>query len=255
MITHQINNQPYIDLTPHIDFASFEDIEMDIILGIVKSKNHIVEAAASKKNFYNNDIQRYSKSLLDISWPEILKDTKNLHYEQYKELNFDINACRMFNKYAFDTIQMGQALELRSYANKQFHLKDSAEHCFDKPCIINFPSLMNWIKNIDILAEVGRIIFFFNSPHDTHAVHKDHFFGIKEQFILINLWPNRKEFFILHDNGEKLIVNDRAVVFDPRNYHGTCGKTFYGWTLRIDGKFNKEWTERAGIWEHFQNNS
>lgn len=191
---------------------------------------------------------------MDISWLEVITNSQHPYYEQYKELKFNLDSCRTFNKYMFDTIQMGQALELRTYPTKAFHLKDSAKHCFDTSIIGNFPELTDWIKNLKIFSEIGRIIFFFNSPYDKHAVHKDHYFGTKEQFILINLHPGRKEFFILHDNGEKLIVDCNAVIFDPRNYHGSEGKEYYGWTLRIDGRFDIEWLHASGLWHNYNSN-
>lgn len=251
MIQYTINNKPFISLDAYIDIAGLKAIEKNITLGIVKSKNNIGDAGAGKVNFYPSAIQNKSMSLQDISWDEVIRDPAHPYYEQYKELKFDNTACRMFNRYMFDTIQMGQSLSLRTYKTKQFQLKDSAEHCFDCPSIVNFPELMSWIKNLTIFQEIGRIIFFFNSPYDKHAVHKDHFFGSKEQFILINLNPEKKEFFILHDNGEKLIVDSKAVVFDPRNYHGTEGKEYYGWTLRIDGKFNKDWLQTTDLLGHY----
>lgn len=251
MIKYQINDKPYISIDNHLDIAGLKDIEKYIVLGIVKSKNNIAEGAAAKANFYPSEVQNNSKSLLDISWNEVVSDPTHPYFEQYKELNFDVMACRMFNKYMFDTIQMGQMLTLRTYPTKQFHLKDSAAHCFNTPSIVHFPELMSWINNIKILDEVGRVIFFFNSPHDKHVIHKDHYFGTPEQFILLNIRPNRKEFFILHDNNEKLVINENAILFDPRNYHGTEGKDYYGWTLRIDGKFNKDWLIECGLWDHY----
>jgi hypothetical protein len=251
MIKYQINNNPYISLDSHIDIAGLRAIEKNIILGLVKSKNNIGEAAAAKVNFYPSEIQNKSDSLLDISWAEVVNNTSHPYYEQYKELNFDNMACRMFNKYMFDTIQMGQMLTLRTYPTKQFHLKDSAEHCFDTTSIKHFPELMSWIHNLPIFNEVGRIIFFLNTPYDKHALHKDHFFGNKEQFILINLNPERKEFFLLDDDEKKLVVNNNAIIFDPRNYHGTEGKTYYSWTLRIDGKFDINWLKANQLYDHY----
>lgn len=251
MIKHQISNNPFISLDNHIDITGLKSIEKNIVLGIVKSKNNITDAGAAKANFYPSEIQIKSQSLQDISWPEQVKNPNQLYYEQYKELNFDNAACRMFNRYMYNTIQMGQALSLRTHLPKQFLLKDSAEHCFDTNSIKNFPELMDWIQNLTIFKEIGRIIFFFNAPYDKHAVHKDHNYGIREQFILINLNPERKEFFILDEAGEKLVVENNVILFDPRNYHGTEGKTYYGWTLRIDGKFNVDWLKSMNLFNHY----
>lgn len=249
---HLINNQIYIDLETHLDMTGLQDIEKDIHLGIVKSKHEIWDGGAAKNNFYQNEYQHDKKSLLDSGWPEIINSPRHINYEYYKKLNFDPYKCRMFNRYDGEYLQMGQALELRTYPTKQFHLKGQADACTNTPSAKNFPELLKWIYNIHIFKEIGRILFFFNSPFDKHAIHKDNYEGSTENFILINLHPERKEFFIMDDDGKEHITTSRALVFNPRNYHGTRGKEYYSWSLRIDGTFDESFCRSIGIWDHFK---
>lgn len=249
---HLINNKLFVNLTEQVDINGLKNIEKDIVLGIVKSRVAIKEAGASKKNFYPSAKQMASLSLLDLGWNEQIRDPKNPLYEYYKQLDFNMDNCKMFTKYILPTIQMGTCLELRSYPTKMFHLKDSAEHCFDTPSMSNFPELKKWIYKQTIFKEIGRIIFFFNSPHEQHTIHRDHHFGTPEQFVLINLQPERKEFFIIHEDGSETVVPDNVILFDPRNYHGTRGLDHYSWTMRIDCKFNEDWLRSAGLSDHFK---
>jgi hypothetical protein len=248
-----INNQLYIDLTSQVDYEGLKSIEKDIVLGIVKSRENIREAGAAKRNFWPTAKQLSSCSLLDLGWTSEITKIDNPYYEYYKKLDFNMDKCKMFIKYIEPTIQMGTCLELRGHPPKMFQLKDSAKHCYDTPSMDHFSELKKWIYEQTIFKEIGRVIFFFNSPYDQHAMHKDHYFGNPEQFILINLQPNRKEFFIInrHD-GSETVIPSNVIVFDPRNYHGTRGLEYYSWTLRIDGKFNEEWAKSIGIWEHFK---
>jgi len=246
-----INEKMYINLEDQIDLLALEAIKKDIVLGITKSKQFHRDTGAGGANCYNQSIP----SILDYSWDKILRDPANPHYEYYKELDFVRKDCLTFIRYVEKTQQMGQSISLRNLIQQgNIKEKGSAIHTEELPAFNNFPKLTEWIYNLNIFDEIGRIVMFLNSPKEPHSIHKDTYVGWPDNFILINLDPDRKDIFILDDTGSKHVVTSKAFVFDPRNYHGTVGKDYYSWTLRIDGKFNKEWAESLGLWEHFKNN-
>jgi hypothetical protein len=147
---------------------------------------------------------------------------------------------------------MGQLMALRTWTGtNDVRLKSSQEACVDRPAYLNFPSLKEWVSNLKIFDEIGRIIFWFNAPGEAHTIHRDTYLGYPDHFLLINLHPEHKDLFILDADGNKVIIPSRAFCFDIRNYHGTQGKDFYSWTFRIDGKFNKQWLESIGHWDYF----
>ena len=248
-----INNQLYIDLEPYIDMEGLLAIEHDIIYGLTKSKNDFWEGGASYHNFYDPSLE----SLLNASHPAQLKDPRNPNYNDFKKLNFDVKDCRFFARYLGKYRQMGQVLNLRTYLPtdpKGVHNKASQQYNFDTTAYQHFPSFKEWVNNLKIFSEIGRIIFWLNAPGEPGAIHKDEFINRPDHHMLINLHPDRKDLFILDDEGNKQVIQSRAYVFDGRNFHGTQGKDFYSWTIRIDGVFNKEWAESIGIWDHFDPN-
>lgn len=247
---HTINGHPYINLESFVDLAGLEAIKKDIIWGIVKSRRAFEDTSSSTQNLYN---QNGDPSLLPVARPENLQDPNNPNYEYFKRLDFNRQGCLMFSRYAGKYQQMGQSLHLRSFMGAvNIKMKSSAKDCIDYPMYENFPSLRAWIEKQNIFSEIGRILFFLNSPHEPHAIHRDTFVGYPDNFIHINLDLDRKDTFILDDKGREQVIKSKVSVFDVRNWHGSRGKDYYGWTLRFDGKFSKEWAERAGIWEYFK---
>ena len=245
---HLINDNVFVDLTPHVDINRLQEIEKDIIIGIVKSKEQMYDHGCNEKNAFNRSVP----SLVNASLEAVLKDPNNPNFKYYKELNFNAQRCSMFNRYLGKYTQMGQLMTLRVWKNPgDVHLKGSGTDCVDFPCYQNFPALKEWINNLKIFNEIGRIIFWFNAPNEPHTIHRDTFVGHPDHFILINLHPENKDLFVLDDSDNKIIIPAKAFCFDVRNYHGTQGKDFYSWTLRIDGKFNEDWAKSIGIWDYF----
>lgn len=252
MFTYSINERPYLDLEPYIPFQELLDIEKDITVSITKCRKDMVDGTAAGNNAYKNDYQKNKISLQDISWPKVLSDPNNPNYKYYKALNFDEFDCRFFNKFTFDTVQLGQILELRSFRPGNYHLKHLASRCGNLPSFKNFPEFTKWAYNLKIFTQIGRIMFVFNSPGEPQVIHRDHHVGHCDNFLLLNLRPERKQFFLLDDDGTEHVISSRAFVFDTRTYHGTRGLTNYGWTVRIDGVFDQQWLKTLGLDEHFK---
>ena len=247
-----INNQPYFDIKPHIDFEGLKAIEKDLHYGIVKCKDMVGEGCASTPHLYNKD----ETSLLDLTWQKQLTDPTNPHYDYYKRFKFDRRICMTFARYVEKASQMGQILYLRvpvaAVSGKAIFNKGIANGCKDTGAYIHFPSLREWISKLPIFDEVGRVNFFLHAPGEPGHCHYDTFTGFPDNFILINLNPSRKEVYLLDNDGNKTVIDSEVSVFDARNWHGTINKEYYSWTLRVDGMFNKQWAESVGIWEHFK---
>jgi len=247
-IQYQIDNKPFLDLEPYIDMKGFELIEKEIILGIVKSRQHIQDDGCNTVNIYNG----VYPSIVNGTFPNTINNPKNENYKYYERLDFKPLECKMFNRYLGKYTQMGQLLALRMWKNPgAVKSKGIQEDCKDLAAYNNFPLLREWINNLKIFDGIGRIIFWFNAPGEPHTIHKDTYAGHPDHFLLINLHPENKDLFLIDIAGQQLSIPSRAFCFDARNYHGSQGKDFYSWTLRIDGRFNQQWLESIGLWEYF----
>ena len=244
-----INGQPYADLTSFVDTAGLEAISDDIALGIAKSWTSLVLSSANVANCLVQD----PDSLLTKTFDQTLRDPNNPHYEYFKELEFNRNRCSRFITLADRVQTLGQMLVLRDLREvRAIQLKSSSDGCKDTPIYDNFPKLRRWIEQLPVFDQVGRILIWVNSPGEPGSIHKDTFLGTPDNFLHINLDPTRKSVFVLDDQGNQRTITSKVSVFDIRNYHGSQGHTNHGWTLRIDGIYNKEWAQSAGIWEHFK---
>lgn len=241
-----INNKPFIDLENHIDFHSFTCLELEIIKGIVKSRYAIHDDSCGYDNQYDKSLKSIVTDSLNV------KDKNNKYYLYYKDLGFDPYACRMFMRYTGEYSQMGQLLSLRTFDKNNIQYKSSAVECYDTRVADNFKPLMKWINDLEAFDSIGRVVFFFNAPKEPHAIHTDTYLGSSDEFILINLHPDRKNIFIIDDEDNRVTIPSKAFVFDPRNWHGTVGGDFYSWSLRIDGKFNDEWLDKVGIKSYYR---
>lgn len=246
-----IDGQPYIDLTNEIDFDGFQAIENDINFGLAKSRAYFRDTGASVLNCYDKSIP----SISDLMKKVVKPDFPN--YEYYKKLGFNLTDCLAFAKYTDVYQSMGCSLQLRTFKQEAYskpnHMaqKSDADAFYDNVCFDNFPSLKKWIENLKIFTETGRIVFFTNAPNESSSLHKDTFVGHVDNFILLNLHPERKTIFIYDEEHDAhLNIDSKAFVFDPRNWHGATSSS-HSWTLRIDGKFDPDWARSLGIWEYF----
>lgn len=242
-----INNQPYIDLEPFVDMKGLEDIRKDIVLGMVKSKLYWQVGSADTSNL----MHQTPPSIVNQAWASVLRDPKNPDYEYFKQFDFKLTDCLEWIKYTYKFQDMGELLSLRTWKKAEdVKYKFSAEHTFDQPAYDNFPSLRKWINNCTAFKEYGRILFWRNQSYQPGAIHKDTYLGSPDSFILINLDIDRKILFILDDEGKEIPVTSRVFIFDPRNWHGTRGLEYSGWTLRIDGVFDPTWAARVGLTDY-----
>jgi len=245
-----INNKPWIDLEPFIDMEGLNAIHKDIVLGIVKSKLWWQIGSSATENLLNKN----PSSIVDHCWPDILKDPNNPDYEYFKALKFIRSDCLEWTSYVHEHQDMGELLSLRSWKNiKDVKFKFSAEHTMDFYAYEHFPTLKKWIDSCKAFDEIGRVIMWRNRAHQPGTIHKDTYLGTPDSFILINLNPDRKVLFLLDDDGNEVPITSKAFIFDPRNWHGSRGLNFSGWTLRIDGKFNEDWSKHVGIDEYLKN--
>jgi hypothetical protein len=241
---HLINNQPYIDLSPYVDLQGLIDIKKDIVLGMVKSKGYWQPGSADTSNLLNP----IPPSLTSQCWPEKLRNPENTHYEYYKALDFNYSDCLNFTRYIDKYQDMGDLLSLRTWKKPQDIIyKFSAEHCHDTLAFNNFTKLREWIDRCQAFDGYGRILFWRNQAGQPGVIHKDTYLGSPDTFILINLDIDRKTLFLLDDNKEEIEIKSQVCIFDPRNWHGTRGLGYSGWTLRIDGVFNANWLKLTGL--------
>lgn len=238
-----INNQIFCNLEDHLDMAGFDAINDQICRTLAKNRHHFRPSGTSQDTIYDKSTLSVYKKRDDV-----MKENPDLAPDE-----------ALFYSKLTGTVTLGTNFVLRgnigypaTYSKK--HMSQyTSKFAFDE----QFRFLFDWIDAQGCFTEYGRVIFWINEPCQKTALHRDYpdkYHGInKDPFIwLTGVIPKRLVLFD-PDTNEKHYSNTRACVFDSNNVHASEGHPLHtAWSLRIDGAFNKEWAERAGVAEHFK---
>jgi hypothetical protein len=236
-----INNQLFYDLEKYLDMKSFDELNDQINLTLAKNFQHFRPSGTEQGTLYDqNFISVYNKRA------EILKthpELSHIHALFYAKLCGTVTLGTNF-------IVRGTKGYPAKYSEK--YLRESAIlYPFDD----QFKFLFDWIDAQGCFDEYGRVIFWINESGQSTTLHRDYPVGegLNDPFIwLTGIIP--KQLTILDKTTNTIHYStSRACVFDSNNIHASKGHPQHAaWSLRIDGKFNKEWAEKAGIADHFK---
>ena len=239
-----IDGRPYLDLTKFVDIDGLRSLHKDICFGLAKSKFSTtiygpgLGDLAERKSFldlaknYSNSTDTYDKEIYSsLDWNQ-----RAIFFKLYED---------MYNASSVVTLRdMPPEKRIENYFKKgleEFTVPtDNAKH---------FPKVLDWISNISIFEQVGRVVFFMNEHDCTLQMHMDapKYFPHNEEFIWIN--PTGKKRFWLLDpaTSEKTYVDSPVAFFNSLDWHGGDAIPTFTYSLRIDGKFTNTFREQIGI--------
>jgi len=239
-----INNQIFCNLEDHLDMKSFDELNDKITYALAKNHAHFSPSGTSQKTLYDQStVSVYNeRDRLLVTHPELTR-VEALYYAKLS------GAVTLGNGF----IVRGNKGYPAKYHEK--HLKSNAIiHAFDD----QFKFLFDWIDAQNCFTEYGRVIFWINEPSQKTAFHRDYpkndvtYKDNKDPFIWLTGVIPKRLVIKDHDTGETHYSTSRAGVFSTHNVHASEGHPqFVAWSLRIDGKFNKDWAVKAGIAEYF----
>lgn len=231
-----INNQPFINLDPHLDIESFDLLHEKISYGIAKSYKFIVPCPVPKYNIYEQHLDSYF-------------DTRQRDSISHPELSFhELNTYSMMKGSAFVGSELS-IKDVKAYPD-DYRFKNLDRYTEIKEAGKNFNFLFDWIDKQRCFSEYGRVIFFISMPGQKGIIHNDYgdFKHKKDQFVWIT-GKVKKSFFIYDDlTNTKIYNTGRAIIFNNCDYHGTENENHYvAWSLRIDGVFKDEWAKKINL--------
>jgi hypothetical protein len=239
-----INNQIFYNLENFLDIESFDAINDKIAYTLAKNYHHFRPSGTSQDTLYDQSTLSVFKKK-----DQLLKEIPTLSITE-----------ALFYSKLLGTVTLGTNFVLRgnigypaTYSKK--HLKETALiNSFDS----QFQFLFDWIDAQNCFSEYGRVMFWINEPNQKTAFHRDYPPNLlqhkdtRDPFIWLTGTIPKKLVILDPDTNEVHHSNVRACVFDSHNVHSSQGHPLHAaWSLRIDGKFNKEWAENAGIAEYF----
>jgi len=241
---HLINNQLFCNLENYLDMKAFDEINNKIAFGLAKNHAHFSPSGTSQNTLYDQStLSVYNERDRILSEMPELTRVEALHYAKLS------GAVTLGNGF----ILRGNKGYPAKYHEK--HLRSNAiVHQFDD----QFKFLYDWIDAQNCFTEYGRVIFWINEPGQKTAFHCDYpendlsKKNTMDPFIWLTGVIPKRLVIKDHATGETHHSTSRACVFNTHNIHASEGHPqCAAWSLRIDGKFNKKWAERAGIAEHF----
>lgn len=240
---HLINNQLFYNLENHLDMVSFDAMHDKIAIALAKNYSHFRPSGTPQNTLYDQRTES-----VDQKRDSVFK-------------NSSAGSMTMLDAWVYakltGTATLGTNFVLRGNIGypttyEQKYLKKYALiYSFDN----QFQFLFDWIDAQGCFNEYGRVLFWINEPCQKTALHRDYPDVNKvnrDPFIWLTGIIPKKLVVLDPETNERHYSNTRACVFNTTNPHASEGHPQYAaWSLRIDGSFNKEWAEKAGIAEHF----
>jgi len=261
-----INNQTYIDMAPYINLDIFAKMQPEIISGFAKARQFAKEGTWMTPGFKSDDMSYI------IHWKPIYKamneflglpDDDPIKIEGLKLMPKDFKDFQqrnLFTRYikmamgAYDPYIYYYLWEEGSWDDRTAPRKLTPEAEY-------FPSVVRWVEDMiidNIFESIGRVIFFHCEADGIPFEHrdlgsqngiwdKDQYSPHRNEFIHIR--PNTsKPFYIWDpDKKNKVYLNTQAAWWNDQDWHGGDRIIEQSYSLRIDGKFTKQFRIELGI--------
>lgn len=244
----KINGNWSVNLDEHFDLGALDSIHHNLIKSVVRAEKYWEPVIiGSKFALYNQTVPEVT-----VMQNGALKESGML--DRLKEEGLADNEIYEYIKFAYPTIGLGKKLLLRTYKNYvgMFAAKHIAAMNHDTPAYDLFPELRKFIDDSGAFEEIGRVMLFITERRTCTEIHCDYadLQSRKDQFILIT--PKKiKKMFVLDENFEKQYFTGVINTFDNGTWHGSDIVDTSTFSIRVDGKFSKDFLERTGLAEHY----
>lgn len=257
-----VNGESYLNLDKYIDIKKLKSMHMLICHGLARSEwtpTHFPRRTKNRTgNVDMNDAHIHSN-------PRHATVYKNI----YDSLGHRTEKMR-FAELANDVILSGYMVSLRS-PHGQFEegpdgiIDDQYvniyDNCYDEWRQGKYIPLMKFIKELPF-RKIGRIIIFISNPGVDGQIHRD--VGEPEDdsvfppyknkdvykgnhFIWMN--PTKKKKFFVYDEAkdERHYIKSTTAFFNSNDFHGSDSTETSTYSIRVDGRFNKEMCNELGL--------
>ena len=244
----RINGEWFVNLDSFVDIARFEALHSSIALGIAKSMQYaepiVIGALPAQFDMRVAEVEQVVKQ----------KATSDPVLKQLIDSGATRQVIYDYVKYAHRSAALGKKILLRTY--KQYHSDFGQKHLSSlnetTPAADNFPELMQFISDMSIFSEVGRVIVFLTERNAAPEIHCDYADreSRKDQFVWLS--PKRgKKFFVLDTEFNKHYLTGIANTFDNATWHGGDPVPYATYSVRVDGLFTQEFLHASGLDSHF----
>ena len=257
-----INGKPYYDLAQYLDLSEFDRMQPEILTGFALAREFAKEGTWMAPGFTFDDMsyQPYWKPIYKAAEEfaalpdgDPVKEAglklMPLDFKNFQQRNIFTRYLKMamgaYDPYIYYFLWEDGSWDDRTAPRT---LTPEAEH---------FPNVVKWVESLvgTVFEDIGRVIFFHCEADGIPFEHRDldakngvnvvkpH----RNEFIHIR--PNTKKAMYLWDpeSKDKTYLNTRAAWWNDVDWHGGERIMEQSYSLRIDGKFTKEFRKKLGI--------
>jgi hypothetical protein len=240
-----VNKKPYQNFDNIVDLQSLLKLKPFISAYLARNNKYCIPTKFSRISFsndnskltgvhdaannYKENLSKYDKHLSDVIEQLILNDQIGSFVVFEDEV--------VYTSLSFNTRYITNGLENKHLPH--YTLKVPVDHELD--------FFYEWLDNQNIFQCYGRVNFFINHPGSYQIPHTDPDDPTKDspdEFIWINFSPDRKKFYVLDDDNQKIYVPGYINWFNTKNLHGGDTVEYSCYSLRIDGIFTEEFRSK-----------
>jgi len=238
-----IHGQSYIDLEKHIDLTQFDSLRTEICRGIATARHLAMDGL---HEIPEGTIHPHAQGIIVKPLYEVVTMWNSLPDDDPLKIagqGLDHNQLTDYLKTAFGAYDYYRLFPI---LNEHNVVGEVAEH---------FPGLLKWIQSfvtsgiLDSLYSSNLIsVDSGGTPWEHYDPRQlDETPGYLPEFIHIKTDCDRPFYILDPDTGERTFMNTRAAYWNESDWHGGIPIQRPTYTLRINGRFSKEFKQKVGM--------
>jgi hypothetical protein len=242
---HTVNNKPYQNFDSYIDIPSLLKLKPYISAYIARNNKYCIPTKFSRISFAGEDAKLTGVHDATVYY----KTNYPTHTNELSSTIEDLILNDQFGSFiVFEEKIVCTSFSFNTrYITNGLNNKHLPEHTKQTPVDHELNFFYDWLDSQNIFQYYGRVNFFINHPGSYQIPHTDPDDPTKDspdEFIWINFSPDRKKFFVLDDENQKIYVPGHTNWFNTKNLHGGDTVEYSCYSLRIDGKFTEEFKSK-----------
>jgi len=242
----KVNNQLFQNFDHLVDLDSLLKLKPLMSAYIAKNQQFCLPTKFTRETLPPSD--KFRTGIMDATIN--FHKNKDNYDPLIREMVQDLVNKDLFGSYIIfedEIILASFSLNIR-YIKDNFGKKHLASGVGKRDIDEDFLFFYQWLDKQNIFSEFGRVMFFVNYTGSNQQVHYDPIYEGKEkpdEFILINLFPQAKNFYLIDLNtNEKFYSSGYINWFDTENFHGADTVQTSCYTLRVDGVFSENFKSK-----------
>jgi hypothetical protein len=238
-----IEKQAFVPADAHLDVDKLKSLKQEIQLGLVLANRTI--SAPGPNGLPGDGIVDISEARIQIA-QRPADDPVRIAVEQLR----NINDIRLYLKIAVGAVSAGFGVDLRKPPGNKWDMKHDGQACAWTADAKHFPKTVDFVKSLPF-TQIGRVHLFYQEAFVPVSCHFD---GDSKdvnphnhEFLWLQMDLDKKFYVFDSVTKTKYYVENYAVFFNEKDYHGADPIPNGAISLRVDGVFSPEFRAKLGL--------